>query len=152
MKVWINAQCFTVMRSLSMEKFPLETGGILAGYRADNGDVVVTNVIGAGPNATHERYRFEGDYEYQTDEIGRLFDACDGKISYLGDWHTHPKGVAIMSDLDLKCLDTIANNKEAQCESPVMIILGGDQCDDIRCYPYKYGFSVSPTYFYGDNP
>lgn len=42
---------------------PWETGGMLMGYVADNGDYVVTQLIGPGPNAKHSRYRFLPDNE-----------------------------------------------------------------------------------------
>ena len=107
-------------------KLPNETGGCLMGYYAVGGGIVITKIIGPGPNAKHEPYNFEGDSDWQCNEVGRIYDESGRTTTYLGDWHTHPKSSPRLSDLDIECLDKIANNPDARCPEPVMLVLGYD--------------------------
>ncbi|ABK05652.1 hypothetical protein Arth_4483 (plasmid) [Arthrobacter sp. FB24] len=108
---------------------PAETGGILVGHYTvtkPNGqrDAVVTDVIGPGPAATRSRIAFEPDTEWQTAELSRVYALRDRRVSYLGDWHTHPTGQPVPSLRDLKTLETIAAHTAARCPEPFMAILG----------------------------
>ena len=103
---------------------PKETGGVLMGYQA-GGDIVVTTVIGPGPNAVHGGYSFVPDYEFQEIEIARVYKDS-GRISvYLGDWHTHPDGLDRLSEPDRRTLKAISNYRDARIEKPVMAVLWG---------------------------
>jgi integrative and conjugative element protein (TIGR02256 family) len=110
------------MMSDAKSKYPLETGGCLLGYTAQNGDIVITDFIDAGPNAKHERLIFEPDYKYQSKVMSDKYDA--EPVSYLGDWHTHPDGEVAMSGLDWKCMDQIKDSDAALCDNPVIVIIG----------------------------
>ncbi|MBV1718262.1 MAG: Mov34/MPN/PAD-1 family protein [Desulfarculus sp.] len=104
--------------------FPKETGGILVGYwSADKKEVVVTNIISAGPNAHHGRVIFKPDHEYQQQELDRILNFGAEPLFYLGDWHTHPNGKLKLSILDMITLWRIARNPEAYAPTPVMLVL-----------------------------
>lgn len=108
---------------------PLETGGILLGYQAGEGqDLVVTHTVGPGPKAVHKRGRFVPDHRYQSVEIARLYaeqpSSESHALAYLGDWHTHPGSLAYLSGQDKATLRRIALTKSARAPQPVMIILG----------------------------
>lgn len=122
---WIAKQTYLKMCALGEETFPLETGGMLLGYEADNGEAVVTAVIGPGPRARHRRYRFSPDAEYQQSELTAHYVRTDGRETYLGDWHTHPGGSTVLSFLDKKTLTRIASTPSSGTAKPVMAILGG---------------------------
>jgi len=124
-KLWLPNELFETMKSHASAKFPFETGGILLGYTADNQDVVATHLIGPGPNARHEKYRFEPDGDFQQKEIEKVFRETGGRITYLGDWHTHPLGVAVLSSTDKRTLEKIARSPETQNCHPLMAVLAG---------------------------
>jgi integrative and conjugative element protein (TIGR02256 family) len=122
---WINQ---AVMQSLIAEAdraYPLETGGILVGYVAENGEPVVRDVIGPGPHAIHRRRRFTPDHQWQCKQLDELYDQSSGLLVYLGDWHTHPDGVPWMSWLDQRTLKKIATHSKARLAQPLMVIGGG---------------------------
>lgn len=102
------------------EVFPLETGGVLLGWRRGD-DRIVVDVVGPGRNALHGRTRFLPDHKWQDGEITRIFHATNGDIDYLGDWHTHPDGHAMMSDEDSRTLARIAR----RVRGALMFILAG---------------------------
>lgn len=122
---WIPKRTYLQMCALGEQRFPLETGGMLLGYEADNGEAVVTTVIGPGRNAKHRRYRFSPDAEYQQAELTAHHLRTAGRETYLGDWHTHPLGSTTLSLLDKRTLTRIACAPSSGTIKPIMAILGG---------------------------
>lgn len=107
--------------------FPNETGGVLLGYR-DCEDAALVQVmfqIGSGPNAVHERHRFEPDSAWQQDQIALAYVQSGRIATYLGDWHSHPKGSLRLSKLDRDTARRIARYKQARARRPIMLVLCG---------------------------
>lgn len=108
------------------DKYPLETGGVLAGYCSENDhDIVITQVFGPGPMAVHGRSSYVPDYEFDEERVGEVFDQSDGGATYLGDWHSHPNNIAYLSWRDKWALRNISRYKKNYVENPVMLMLGG---------------------------
>lgn len=120
MTIWLSRPIMTVIRDLAALFYPVETGGVLLGWR-DGGDRIITGLVGPGPNALHGRYTFLPDHAWQIARIREAFDASLGDLDYLGDWHTHPDGLAEMSNMDCKTLSRI----ERRVKSPLMMIAAG---------------------------
>lgn len=121
------------------EYVPLETGGSFFGYVAGD-DVVVTELIHAGPQAKRTSFCFSPDQEYQLSEMKRLFQLSDGTTFYLGDWHSHPSSSPILSRRDEKTLLKVACSKDALCPHPVMMVFGS--CPEkwtIECVRFTKG-------------
>jgi integrative and conjugative element protein (TIGR02256 family) len=115
-----------VMEGLLLEArrcAPLETGGVLLGWR-DATDVCVTNIIGPGPRATHDRTSFMPDADWQAEQVALLYSQSGRRLAYLGDWHTHPGAAPIPSARDRKTLRVISRHRPARCPNPIMVILG----------------------------
>lgn len=100
---WISHEVFEQMIAEARALDPLETGGVLLGWR-DGGDLIVTGLIGPGPYALHGRHMFIPDHRWQLEKIRAAFARSAGDLDYLGDWHTHPSGLAEMSAQDEKTL------------------------------------------------
>lgn len=113
------------MGTISNQSSPNETGGMLLGYTASSGDVVVTAIIGPGDNAKHARYFFMPDSEYQQSKLNDHYHSTQGKESYLGDWHTHPYGSGMLSWIDKRTLANIALTESSGIKHPVMAIFSG---------------------------
>lgn len=122
---WISSTSYSHVKQLGARSYPLETGGLLLGYVADNGATVVTHIIGPGPNAKHRRHRFAPDFKYQQSALEAHHFATNGRETYLGDWHTHPDGVSALSRRDKKTLRTISATPEAYAVRPLMAIASG---------------------------
>jgi len=106
-------------------RYPLETGGVLVGYVADNQDVVVRFAIGPGPLAVHRRHRFTPDHAFQCRELDARYAKTQGTEVYVGEWHTHPDGVALLSWLDRRTLACVAQDAGAAIRHPLMMIGAG---------------------------
>lgn len=120
---WISASCLAYLVQEGKCTVPNETGGILMGYWPSESSVVITHVIGPGPNARRTRYSFHPDVEFHDREIERIYGESGRISTYLGDWHTHPQGGNGTSQRDRKTLLNIACAAEARAPKPIMAIL-----------------------------
>ena len=121
MTVWLAQPALRAMCGEATARQPLESGGVLLGWRDDD-DRVIIDVLGPGPRALHGRHRFLPDHAWQVAGIYRLFEESDGDIDYLGDWHSHPDGTLAMSNEDRATLRRISR----RVHEPLMLILAGD--------------------------
>ena len=119
MKSWISD---FIIEEASRWK-DLETGGVLAGY-ATNNDIVVTNIVGPGPKAKHNKMSFIPDNKYHNEQMANIYKASNQIEAYIGDWHTHPNSIAYLSDRDKTTLRKIGTYKKARLPSPLMLVLG----------------------------
>jgi len=124
-KCWIDTQAMMSIMAKAKEKYPLETGGVLIGYHKGQ-DVIITDIIGPGHGAIHEQFYFEGDTDWQKIKMDEIYDATDGRLRYLGDWHSHPDGPINASPLDLEAMKIVRDAPEALTPEPLMLIIGGD--------------------------
>ena len=87
---------------------------------------IVDEVIGPGPNARQDRYRFEPDLVWQHARIAERYISTNGLSTYLGDWHSHPYASdGELSSIDRLALRTISKSSDAQCPEPIMLIFWG---------------------------
>jgi len=105
---------------------PLEVGGVLAGY-VNEAEIVITHLVGPGMEATHTPISFLPDHAFHVAEIARIYRESGGTCTYLGDWHTHPGGLPRLSPTDRSTLRQIAQDPEARCPKPMMMVLAGRQ-------------------------
>lgn len=124
--VWLPADLLNAMAEEATEKWPLETGGVLLGYIGIDSGTVVTHVVGPGSHARHLSDRFEPDAEFHEQEIARFYNASGRISTYLGDWHSHPKGGGKPSERDRKTAKKIARTGSARAPFPLMLILRPD--------------------------
>lgn len=128
-RLWLAESVLAALREIADRHYPFETGGMLLGYEAKNGEAVVNAVIGPGPKAKHNRFRFVPDAKYQQAELEKHFYKTDGRETYLGDWHTHPLGNCRLSVVDKWTLARIARTPSSGTQHPVMAILCGSNAD-----------------------
>jgi len=126
------------------ERSPLETGGVLLGL-ADRVDVWIEAFVGPGPHAHHARTTFVPDAEYQDLRIAEIYEAFGRRISYLGDWHTHPNASPNISWRDQKTLRLISSEAKARQAEPLMLIFG----DGPRWNAIAWRYVGRPWYGFG---
>ena len=110
--------------------FPLESGGVLMGERLAQDWWRIDHVIGPGPAARHERYRFTPDPDWQHERIAERFRSTGGQSTYLGDWHSHPGARhGRLSYIDRGAARTILRSPDSQCDLVLMGIVWGGPDD-----------------------
>lgn len=126
--VWLGKGIAASLLREAGEHAPLETGGVLLGWRSAE-HICVTNVIGPGPSALRDKTSFVPDAEWQSEQIARLYSDSGRRLAYLGDWHTHPGASPTPSARDRQTLCTIARHPAARCPLPIMLIMGQPNTD-----------------------
>lgn len=135
---WVHKSALDEMVIEANRLFPLETGGCLMGYWEKLYEkVIITQIIGPGPNAKHKHHYFEPDHEWQESEIARLYHESGRIYTYLGDWHTHPKGNAKLSWRDCRTLRRIATYPSARSPVPLMAIFISGASQSLNIWKFE---------------
>ena len=103
--VFLSAEASAVIERLAGETFasdqPAETGGLLFGERNDAAlTITVDAATGPPADSTHSPLGFERGTEGTNETVAAFTQHTPGGATYLGDWHTHPHGVAALSATD----------------------------------------------------
>ena len=123
--VLVPSQALTGMIREARRAGPLETGGLLVGYQADEPNhFVVTAVVGPAPAARHDYLKFSPDQWWQEKVVSRLYELSGRRHANLGDWHSHPNGPPWPSTQDRRVARLIANSAAARAPEPIMLIVG----------------------------
>jgi len=72
-KFWIPEKLYKKLLDEADKYVPFETGGVFMGYYANDQDIVVTHLIGAGSNAIHKKSRFTPEQDYQLEKIDDIY-------------------------------------------------------------------------------
>lgn len=107
-----------IMR-VARQSFPNETGGTLVGfYLADYRIAYIAQILDAKTGAQRSRrhfYRPSDNIDYQ---LRRIYNRSQGKIHYLGEWHTHPFDSPIPSDIDKDSMVKLAQSPSVATDTP----------------------------------
>lgn len=128
--VWLTIDVLQFCQREADHAVPRETGGVLMGWhRQERAEIVIVHAVGPGPGSIHRSNRFDPDNEHHIAEIGDVYQRSGRKVTYLGDWHTHPFGSTGPSRVDRRTLAKIAEHDESRCPEPVLLILAGNRVD-----------------------
>lgn len=123
---WVASIALERMQLEAQRRAPLETGGVLMGHWAeDQAGVVIADVVGPGPKAVHKRMSFVPDHLYQEREIARLYRESGRRVTYLGDWHSHPEGPLELSVIDRLTQLRIGKHLTARAPRALMALVAG---------------------------
>lgn len=143
-KIVLPGSILKQMQELVSENPRVETGGVLAGYKDEDGDISITNASGPGPKAIKLPTKFEKDVEYCQAFLDDLFTSSGKKIVYIGEWHSHPSQYNEPSGTDIKSLTEIAFQKEYLTDVPAMIIFSNTGVPSCTIHP------TGKTYYFTD--
>jgi integrative and conjugative element protein (TIGR02256 family) len=128
--ITIEKSTLNEIRGLIEKSIPVETGGVLAGFKDDKGNIIIKKASGPGPKAVQTSLTFEKDIEFCQNFLNEIY-SINSKIVYVGEWHSHPSNNNKPSHTDLKSLSDIAEQKDYLTEIPIMIIfskMGNPSC------------------------
>lgn len=132
---WLYRPMLEFLNQEATAKAPLETGGILMGYFGQPGSVpVILWATNPGPRAVHLRNYYRPDPGFDESQIATIYRESGGRITYLGDWHTHLTPFAGLSYRDRRTLSRIARCKSARVERPLMLVLSYDDQWDVTIW------------------
>lgn len=98
--VVFTQRAFNAIVTETIDKHPIETGGIFIGYILDNGVWVVVETIPPGYHTIHQRAYFEYDAEFVNYLSNVIALQYKGNLQVLGLWHRHPGSMDVFSSTD----------------------------------------------------
>lgn len=114
--IWLTEDVADAMVAEAERTAPDETGGMLLGWdNPERDEIVVATSIGPGPDATHRLTTFHPDGAWQQAQLDVEYEKSEGRITYLGDWHVHPRGGFGMSRQDRRTMARTASHGDARC-------------------------------------
>ena len=134
--VWLSSFAQEAVRTEAALHPREETGGMLLGYR-DGDTAVVVAAVGPGPAARRTATRFLPDAAWQQSRLDEIYAASGRTTAYLGDWHTHPGGLAVLSRQDRRTLRRSAAHRPARQPRPLSAVLAPNADGDIAIWEHR---------------
>lgn len=120
-RVWLDALAREAIATEAANRRLRETGGGLFGYEVGD-DTVIVRALPPGPRAQHKRTRLIPHHGDVQADIARVFEESSGALSYLGDWHSHPRGPAEPSQVDSGNAAKMAAEHATEVPRPLVLI------------------------------
>lgn len=117
-EVILQATARSTITAETRRCIPLESGGVLLGYREDR-RIVVTHALVVSADIAHTNRYIRDDV--QANALLRQFlvsREADDPIGYIGEWHSHPAPCG-PSNIDVRAIRAIASNTD----SPIALIV-----------------------------
>lgn len=134
----ISQDILDEMYSKALASFPNETGGMFAGYISEDGHEAIVDLI-VVPSKTESTY---ASFVRETDGMEQMWrELSEQGLTYLGEWHTHPKGTTQYSNTDYQAMVGIANDKNVTLATPLLFIISLNESSitDSKAYLYDSG-------------
>lgn len=113
---------------------PWEVGGWLLGWWADDeGALFVTHATPPASRGTPFGVTISGRGHRPL--FNAAWDATDGAVTFLGDWHTHPGRPALLSDRDRRAMRELATDPDFGTPLPIIAIVGSGRWPWSRVRP-----------------
>lgn len=119
----------TILKYIQNDNIKPESGGLLLGYRHGNNFEITKVTVPQSKDIQRKTY-FERNDENHISIFSKLNKHSNNKITFLGEWHTHPESNPIPSSLDI---NEWQRTKENNIDSLVFCILGTENIY-ISCY------------------
>lgn len=139
-------RAFNAIVTETIDKHPIETGGIFIGYILDNGIWIVIETIPPGIETIHQCSYFEYDANFINYLSNVIAKQYKGNLQVLGLWHRHPSSMDVFSTTD------DGTNVMFAKANPLGAISGLVNCDpkmrltmyhvDSQCHYAKIDWSV----------
>ena len=98
--VIFTKRAFNAIITETIDKNPVETGGIFIGYLLDNGVCIVVETIPPGIKTVNQRAYFEYDADFINYLSNVIAKQYVGNLHVLGLWHRHPGSMDSFSTTD----------------------------------------------------
>lgn len=114
-------------RAIRSEKLPNETGGVLIGaFDTQHRIVYVVDALPAPPDSREQPTGFIRGFHGLTKSVERIEKITAGQLTYVGEWHSHPRGhgATPSDDYDRKLFEWLRAKMAADGLPPLMLIVG----------------------------
>lgn len=106
-----------------MKHYPKEFGGILIGRYSDDLQTCMVEKTILPKVYKSSKEVFERGAKGLKEQLLSYFNQ-EPKLIYLGEWHTHPDGLPLASQMDKKAMLEIESHEDVKIQFPILLILG----------------------------
>lgn len=126
-QVRIHAHAVDKIRSLMKRAGKRETGGLLLGHAHRKRKVIyVTDMLPPSKDSKGTPYAFKRGVKDYPEILDRIEANTGGLIGYVGEWHTHPHGLAALSATDHQAVRNIRKHLDS-VGLPTHILVFGEK-------------------------
>lgn len=100
-----------------------ESGGILLG-RLYESEVVLEQISLPGPSDKRGRFFFERDVKRAQCIVNDAWQKSNGKLVYIGEWHTHPETIPTPSSTDKQLIRNMLRDTKMEINFLFLTIVG----------------------------
>ncbi|WP_430908046.1 ThiF family adenylyltransferase [Maribacter sp. 2-571] len=119
--IHISKSVLKVIEEVTRLHYPNEFGGVFTGYKSDEKFIITDILI---PDAYENgRTVFIREPGTLNERLKLLHEISDGKIHYLGEWHSHPDGPASPSSTDNNAMKEISKDENIKIDKPLLMIV-----------------------------
>lgn len=118
--ILIPQRSIELMLKELLNHYPNEFGGILIGLRDKEKTIVLDFVTPTKFSISSKK--FVRDNNYLNKELERIYKMSNGKLEYLGEWHSHPDGSTKFSNDDKTTMLKIADDLKVGFDFPFLLI------------------------------
>jgi integrative and conjugative element protein (TIGR02256 family) len=118
----IESDCLQQIAEYSQLHSPNEFGGILIGsFLNGYKELIISGVI-CPDSWVSGPAKFEPDHKNLNRKLKEMYRKFEGKIEYVGDWHSHPNGANQFSSADFESIQDVAKAKGVNTHNPILLI------------------------------
>ncbi len=122
--IHVYEEVLSILDKYKQNKNQNESGGIILGYVCENYNIYISKI--SQPNAFDKatRYSFERNKKFAQKIVNSEFYKSDGKVIYLGEWHTHPELHPSPSFVDIKMIKQQYKDNKINEDFLILLIQG----------------------------
>lgn len=124
--VLINEDTIMALNDLRYKKLPNETGGVLLGtFDTKRKNIYISHYLSAPPDSQEKTISFSRGKIGLAEAIREIDEKTTGRLRYVGEWHSHPKGCSSnKSKQDMSTLSILTNQMAEDGLPFIMLIIG----------------------------
>ncbi|MEN8185510.1 MAG: ThiF family adenylyltransferase [Bacteroidota bacterium] len=118
--IHISKSVLSEIEEITNVHYPKEFGGVFVGFKSEVG-FIITNIL-VPDEYKNGRTIFVRHPGALNERLREIHDITNGKIQYLGEWHSHPDGPTTPSNTDINAMKDIAKDKKVNVDKPLLMI------------------------------
>ncbi|NJK96100.1 MAG: peptidase [Bacteroidales bacterium] len=122
--IHISDEVLFILDKYKQNHYQNESGGIILGYVYEDNNIYISKISEPNSSDKASRYRFERDRKAAQIIVNSEFYKSEGKVIYLGEWHTHPEPIPSPSFTDIKMIKEQYKNNRINESFLILIIQG----------------------------
>lgn len=123
LEVQLPEYVFDKIKIQIIKYYPHECGGIFVGSIDENNTAIIKNMMMPRKFKSSPVF-FLRVADFINKWLLRIFRQSEGRILYLGEWHSHPNGQPIPSTTDFNSMEKISLNENVRIRTPILLIVG----------------------------